>query len=380
MSSMPSPQKIGSAFSAVRTEFRGVGRSAARAWQGSGRERDLVVQSLKAVFAAVLAWLIAGWWLRAPMAIMAPWLAIVLVQATVYSSVAKAMRIMVSVALGTVIAAVGWFIFHNTVLAMAFTLPVTMILGNWRRFGDEGIYGSTSVLFVLSYGPVTAPTVVHRLSEALLGAVIGIAVNLLLWPPVHLRDSRRAADGVAGEVREILRDTADGLRDGWDTAAADERHKRAMRLFRRWEDLRSASAWADESMRMNPRRRRVRQVVSPLDPKAVDALEGLATRTAAITRTVRDAARTDDIVLTPDGVTLGPYAEFLDVLADAVVGLTGDQTDLQGELERARELHAVLSERLPEAAKEGPRMTALTGSLLAEAGRILDEMETAVSV
>ncbi|MBC7267555.1 MAG: FUSC family protein, partial [Streptomyces sp.] len=60
------------------------------AWRGPGRERDLAVQSLKAAAAALLAWLVAREWLGDPMALMAPWVAVVLVQATVYSSLRQA--------------------------------------------------------------------------------------------------------------------------------------------------------------------------------------------------------------------------------------------------------------------------------------------------
>ncbi|MYS84735.1 FUSC family protein [Embleya scabrispora] len=352
------------------------------------------MQSAKAALAAMLSWAVAGWWLQAPMAIMAPWVAILLVQATVYRSVAQAPQIMVSMAFGTLIAALAWVALGSTIGAMAAVLPITMLLGNWRRFGEQGMYSSTSALFVLSYGPVTTATVGHRLGEALLGAAIGLGVNFLLWPPVHLRDSRRAALAVADEIAEILADAADGLRDGWDTAAAEARYRRALRAFRRWEDLRSATEHARESVRMNPRIRR-HGPVPELDHGCIPALEALVTRTIAITRTIRDAARRDGADLTPDGETLAPYAEFLDVLGRAVreygravaagtggLPVPADEADAHGarvrhlrrELARAGELHAVLAERLPRAAKSGPVMTALTGSLLAEAGRIPDDL------
>ncbi|MGH3748793.1 MAG: hypothetical protein ACRDT8_15510, partial [Micromonosporaceae bacterium] len=63
--------------------------STLRLWRGPGRERDLLTQVVKATGAAVLAWVIAGWWWSAPMALLAPWTAVLLVQATVYSSIIK---------------------------------------------------------------------------------------------------------------------------------------------------------------------------------------------------------------------------------------------------------------------------------------------------
>jgi len=298
-------RRISGAPRTVGAELRGIRRSTGRAWRQPGRERDLVVQSAKAAFAAVLSWAVAGWWLRAPMAIMAPWVAIVLVQATVYRSVAQALQVLVSMTFGTLLAALAWVMTGSTIGAMTIVLPLTMLIGNWRRFGDKGIYSSTSALFVLSYGPVTAGTVGHRLGEAVLGASIGLAVNFLLWPPVHLRDSRTAALDVADEIAEILTAAAAGLRTAWNVSEAEERYSRALRAFRRWEDLRSATRHARESVRMNPRRRR-HGPVPDLDQGFVPTLEELVTRTIAITRTIRDAARADGADLTPDGQTLAP--------------------------------------------------------------------------
>ncbi|GDY58514.1 hypothetical protein SVIO_091370 [Streptomyces violaceusniger] len=73
----------------VRAEARGIVDAVVRAWRGPGRERDLLVQSLKAAGAATLAWAVSGWWLKDPVALMAPWVAVVLVQATVYRSLFK---------------------------------------------------------------------------------------------------------------------------------------------------------------------------------------------------------------------------------------------------------------------------------------------------
>ncbi len=52
-----------------------------------------MVQSLKAAGAAAVAWAVTGWWLEAPMALMAPWAAVALVQGTVYRSLRSAVQL-----------------------------------------------------------------------------------------------------------------------------------------------------------------------------------------------------------------------------------------------------------------------------------------------
>src|SRR3954454_21134150 len=74
---------------ALRRDARAVARAARAVWRGPGRERDLVVQSLKAAAAALIAWFVASDLLGDPMALMAPWVALVLVQTTVYSSIRR---------------------------------------------------------------------------------------------------------------------------------------------------------------------------------------------------------------------------------------------------------------------------------------------------
>ncbi|MYW15082.1 hypothetical protein GT039_05630, partial [Streptomyces sp. SID2955] len=113
--------------------------AARRAWTEPGRERDLAVQALKAALAAWVAWAVAGWWLQAPVAFVAPWVAVVLVESTVYRSVAHGLQQLAAIAAGTVAATAVGLVLHSTVAAMAVVLPLAMLLGQWRRLGSQGI-------------------------------------------------------------------------------------------------------------------------------------------------------------------------------------------------------------------------------------------------
>ncbi|MFG2260936.1 aromatic acid exporter family protein [Streptomyces mirabilis] len=66
----------------------------------------------------------AGWWWDAPMALMAPWTALFLVQSTVYRSLLSALQQLTVVVVGTLLAAVVGVLTHNTVAAMALALPL----------------------------------------------------------------------------------------------------------------------------------------------------------------------------------------------------------------------------------------------------------------
>ncbi|MFG3029146.1 aromatic acid exporter family protein, partial [Streptomyces sp. NPDC048253] len=235
-----------------------------RAGEGPGRERDLAVQAGKAALAAWLAWAVVGWWLEAPMAFVAPWVAVVLVEATVYRSVAHGLQQLAAIAVGTAVATAGALLLGSTMAAMALVLPAVLLLGQWQRLGSQGVYAATGALFVLTGGQVSVVSSAARIAEAVFGAVVGVAVNVLIRPPVYLRDARAALEDAAREAQEILDAVADGLADGeWDGQAAGSRHERALRLGRLVDQARSAIGWSRESMRGNPRGRRTRLPSSP---------------------------------------------------------------------------------------------------------------------
>jgi uncharacterized membrane protein YgaE (UPF0421/DUF939 family) len=233
----------------VRNELLTVADAARWAGREPGRERDLLVQSLKAAAAALLAWIVADEWLADPMALMAPWVAVVLVQATVYSSLRQGAQQFAAICVGTLLASAAQALTGNTLAALALSVPVLMLLANWPRFGDQGIYATTTALFTLSSDTVTTSAISRHLAQAALGAVIGIAVNALVLPPVHLRDVRENLAALAQETGDVLADIAENLRQGdWDASIITHWSRASARLARRLDGLRAARSWSQESV------------------------------------------------------------------------------------------------------------------------------------
>ncbi|MFE9621484.1 aromatic acid exporter family protein [Streptomyces sp. NPDC006527] len=304
---------------AVRREAGAVGRAARAAVSGPGRERDLVVQALKAALAALLAWIVASVWLGDPMALMAPWVALVLVQATVYGSLRQAAQQWTAICAGTLLASAAQALTGNTLGALALSVPLLMLLAHWPRFGDQGIYAATTAVFTLASGAVSVPAVGHRVGQAALGAVIGVAVNALVLPPVHLRDVRENLAALAREAGEALHAVAAGLRDGeWDAGTAADWSHRAARLEQRRQGLRSARGWSRESLRLTAGPLRALHRV-PLDvpPESEDARWGrVADHVTALTRTLAVAADDDRSPAPPEAEALRAYARLLELIGD----------------------------------------------------------------
>ncbi|MET8772572.1 aromatic acid exporter family protein [Streptomyces sp. NPDC004658] len=367
----------------VRGEAAGAVRAVRRAWAGPCRERDLAVQAVKAALAAWVAWAVAGWWLRAPVAFVAPWVAVVLVESTVYRSIAHGLQQLAAIAAGTVAATAVGLLLHSTVAAMAVVLPLVMLLGQWRRLGSQGIYAATGALFVLTNGSVTVATSTARLTEALFGAVVGISVNALVRPPLYLRDTRAVLRDATEEAHDILRDVAGGLAESrWDAEEAGAWHERALRLHGLVEHARSTVEWSRESLRANLRGRR--GTAAPLPGKGYDdalvVLDYAAVHTAGVTRTVLEAAAEDRAAPRPHPGLAERYAEFLCETARALRLYShsrfGDECEdeLREAVARLRGTLGDLRRDLARSTTDDPDELATYGALLAQAHRLADQL------
>lgn len=331
-----------------------MGTSVRRALTEAGPERDLAVQSLKAAGAAVLAWAVVGWWWQAPMALMAPWTAVVLVQSTVYRSLRAGVQQLVLIGIGTLLAAGAASLTGNSMAAMALALPPAVLLGNYSRFGDQGIYAPTTAIFVLAYSSFSTTAIAHRLFEALVGAVIGIAVNALVLPPVHLRDVRDNLDRLGRDSAELLRTMADDVESGYDRTSAERWYESARRLSRAAQGLAGARRWTRESYRFNPGHR-LRRCATPPPDNWDSYWSGIAGRLESLTGTLVDTAGDWRRLAAPPDVALGLMTEVLRAAADVCVADRGALSaplpdgDARGEaMRRAWAAHGRLKDRLPD--------------------------------
>ncbi|MGA5895621.1 FUSC family protein [Streptomyces venetus] len=369
---------------AVRREGRAAAQAARCVWRRPGRERDLVVQSLKAAAAAVLAWLVGGVWMGDPLALMAPWVALVLVQATVYSSLLQGARQFGAICIGTVLASAAQALTGNTTGALALSVPVLMLLGNWPRFGDQGIYAATTALFTLTAGSVSTSSVGHRVGQAAIGAVIGVAVNAFVLPPIHLRNVRENLAALARDSGDVLRSVAGDLREGeWDAQTAAGWLNASVQLDHRLDALRSARRWSQESLRLTHGPLRALHRVShvPLPPPDEDErLSRVTGHVTALTRALAVAVDDNRTSAPPEGPALRSYADLLDLIGDACRMeadrlLDGDVDPRRhGEMDRKMaELRQQLREGLREQAGQGAAHTAVLGTLLLQAENLWAE-------
>jgi uncharacterized membrane protein YccC len=167
-----------------------------------------------------------------------------------------------------------------------------VVIGSWRRLGGQSTQVTFTALFVLligGYQPLHYLT--PRLIDVGIGVVIGLAVNVLVFPPLQLRPAEHGVRQWGDAIAAALDDLA-GAADGRCSPGLSwPRHDR--QLSDAAEQARAAARNARESLRWNPRARVERAVPRP-DGVVLDSLEELTARTRAIARVLLDAAAGDE--------------------------------------------------------------------------------------
>jgi len=73
-----------------------------------------------------------------------------------------------------------------------------------------------------------------RILEALIGATVGIAVSVLIAPPLYLQPAGAAIGDLADRMAGFSREFATGLRGPWSRAASHHWLEQAARSPVRW--------------------------------------------------------------------------------------------------------------------------------------------------
>lgn len=235
-----------------------------RAWRVNGVERQVVVQSAKTAVAVSVAWLLASVVLRAPESFAAPYAAVFLVNDTVYRSLATAAQQTAGLVAGIVLAYFAALAIPQPYAALAVTVFVATFIGRWRRLGSNGDWVAVTALLMLTYGTAgNSDYLLVRIGQSLIGAGVGVAVNMLILPPTHLRTAHGAVRALTGRAHDLVCSLAEGIQSDWTDEDADAWLAGADGLLSAAVAAEGAIGRGDESIRLNPwrlvrRRGRVR--------------------------------------------------------------------------------------------------------------------------
>ncbi|MEV5474566.1 FUSC family protein [Streptomyces sp. NPDC052207] len=350
------------------------------------RRQPEVVQAVRSTAAATLAYVIALYLSPEAAPLTAPLTALLVVQVTLYATITNGVRRVNSVVAGVVIA-IGFSILVGlTWWSLALVILASLAVGHLVRVEEYVPEVAISAMLILGVTQVGS-TAWARVLETLIGAVVGLGINLLIAPPVWVSAAGEEIEAMARRVRQLMLRVGEEAAGRVSASLATARLYEARRLDHEIVGVDAALRQAEDSLKLNPRVREglLHRIVLRT---GLDTLEIVTVVLRVIARTLADLAkeREAEPLFEPEiGATL---ERLLSEIADAVVSfavlVTTDvsrsaesaETRLAEELITAGATRDKLAQLLLEEVQRDTRQWQFHGAILTEVNRILDEMDT----
>jgi len=243
-----------------------------------------------ATVAAFLVAQLAG--LHTPPPLIAALTALLVVQATLSSTLVNGVQRVLSVVSGVALAVLFVAVVGLSWWSLAALVAASILVGQLLRLGPHLVEVPISAMLVLGVGASGAESVGgDRVLETLIGAAVGMLVNVVFPPAVQTRYAAQSVERFAGEIAGLLEEAAAALLLGPVTEDQSARWLQdARRLNRHVPRLDRALAHAEESRRLNVRALRVARETAGMR-SGLDALEYTSVSLRTLFRVIDDATR-----------------------------------------------------------------------------------------
>ena len=251
-----------------------------RYWQDRSR------LAAKCAIAAVTAWALARYAAGQADPYFAPLAALLGVSPTVARSLREAIQYAGGFLLGAALAVPVAILLGPSIAGIAVIVLAGVLLSSWHRLGDQSAQVTFTALFALLLGghqPLHYIT--PRMIDVGIGVATGLAVNVLVFPPLQLRPAEHAIRQWGEDIARALEDLAGAAADPDPGTQLWPPHDRQLTVAA--EQARAAARHARESLRWNPRAKVERAAPRP-EGTVLDALEALTARTRAVARSLLD--------------------------------------------------------------------------------------------
>jgi hypothetical protein len=341
----------------------------------------------KTTVAAVLAWAGARWLTMADAAVwMGPATAVIVVQATLYRTLANGIRRVGAVTAGVMLAGLVGRLLGLNALSLFLIVPSALLAARWRRIGDHGADIVTTAVLMLSYGATAAHEQYLRdyVIQTAMGALAGVVVNFAVPPPLQVRRSYSLMLDLTQDTAELLCRIGNGLRDGCEEHDLRDWQGEVDNLDGRLSNAAEALQQGAESRRFNPRRWRSSVPAPHSYRPLLRTMRLVMPSVSSIVRAIGHATAEDERA--PEALVsetfAHSYADLLTATAEAIAvqgrnpadSDSGARQQATASLEKA----AVIQERMTRLVEKGelrrPKGWAVSGSLLIDVERILSNL------
>lgn len=295
------------------------------------RRRVPGLRTGKTALAAALAYLVADAIGTSDKPVLAPLTALLVIQVTMYDTVRQSVQRVASVLAGVLVAVGVAVLVGLSWWSLGAIVALSLLIGRLLRLGPQLLEVPISAMLVLAVGgdPDVADV---RVYETLIGAAVGVLVNLLIAPPLYLRPAGEAVRDLADRIAVFSRGLAAVLRADWSRAAADHWLTAARGMGAEVDRVDRVLVRAEEGARLNPRAGQTKRV----QPQLRIALTGLERSHLSLREVCR--ALLDRTYFVPSaadaytGEQRHALADLLDTAADAV-SVFDDRARLAGYLD-----------------------------------------------
>ncbi|HEX5534936.1 MAG TPA: aromatic acid exporter family protein [Actinomycetales bacterium] len=365
------------------------------------RGRAIVVRTGRLTAAAVLAYVVAHALFPKTEPLTGPLTALLVVQATLFSTLKMGLQRVLSVVSGVLIAVLLAEVVGLTWWSLGLVIACALIIGQVLRLEDQLLEVPISAMLILGVGAAATTAAGARIAETLVGAGIGVLINVVFPPPLRTRNADEAVQQVAEQTANLLIHAAHQLLEHPSKEQAVAWLQDARQLSRFVDRADQAISEGSASRRLNPRS--IRHLdTEPILRSGLEALEHTIIALRAVFRSIadgiaeseeaEDAEEAEEVearqgggpygsdLLAAFGVLLDELAQGIRaygalVRADARTGGQGSEAALGEALESLGEARAVLTELLLVRSSDDRHAWMLSGSLLASVDRVLRELD-----
>ncbi|MET9875314.1 aromatic acid exporter family protein [Actinacidiphila glaucinigra] len=348
----------------------------------------IVVQTARSTVAAVLSYAVAVRLLPNPAPLTAPLTALLVVQVTLYTTVTTGIRRVVSVVAGVLIAVGFAELIGLTWWSLGLIILASLVIGHFIRVDEFVAEVAISAMLILAV-PAPSGEALDRVLETLVGAGVGVLLNVVVPPPAFVEPAGDAVRELAEHMRALMLRMGRQVRAGATAGQARSWLMDARRLDNEVARFDASLRRAEEGTRLNPRVKPAEGAMARLLLRSgLDTLEvsTVLLRTLCRSLTELDRERGAREPLFTGELAVGIDELFAD-LADAVdsfgrliaaqVTEGADQAEarLEDALLRGREERDRIAVLLRAETERRWESWDLYGALLADIDRLLDELD-----
>lgn len=251
----------------------------------------MLVRVMRTSLAAALAW-----WAGSPLSphnypYFAPLAAILVIQVTVVDSLSRALQRVVGVVIGVSMALLAAHLVGLNAEGIGLLVLFSLLVGTALHLSPAGVSQvAISALLVWIIGSHTArPYAYLRIIETVVGALIGLAVAVLLWLPLPLGNLQRTVRRGHWRLSQLHRQLSEGLRQGLSADQARTIWQGAVETSDIVNQAQTSCRLAEQSLKFNLFAKTQRSQINWLGQRTA-CLARLVSESRGLTRTLAESA------------------------------------------------------------------------------------------